>query len=128
MSSCASWGGRVLAALALPTVLLTACGAESSPAPEASSEPSVATSSSTAASLPDCSEIWVVGQRLPGGYAGCQEDGASVEEIEANCSMGDRLIQHGTDLYATPGRQIRQAEGGFDGDAAFQRILAVCTG
>ena len=119
---------RVLAALVLPMVLLTACGAEGSPAPAASTEPSVAASSASAPALPDCSDTWVVGERLPGGYAGCQEEGATVDEIDTTCSMGDRLVQHGDDLYATPGREIRKAEGGFDADAAFRRILAVCTG
>jgi hypothetical protein len=42
--------------------------------------------------------------------------------------MGDVLIQHGSDLYASPGKQIRRAQGGFAADQGFQRLYATCTG
>lgn len=113
------------------TSALAACGEAADPADSA--QPAAENSASSPApspssTLPACADVWVVGARLPAAYAGCQDGGVATEDSTAMCSMGDSLIQHGTDLYASPGKQIRQASGGFAGDAAFQRLYLTCTG
>jgi hypothetical protein len=78
--------------------------------------------------LPSCAATWVAGKQLPAAYKGCQDGGAAVDDVTTECSMGNSLVQHGSDLYATPGRQIRTANGGFPADRAFQRLYDLCTG
>jgi hypothetical protein len=119
--------GRVrFAAVALVApamLLLAACGASEAPAPKAKPAPS-----SSASTLPACSSIWVAGTQLPETYQGCQEAGVAVTDSTIPCSMGDVLIQHGDEFYATPGHRIRRATGGFASDEGYQSVYETCTG
>lgn len=118
-----------LASLLPVLVLVAGCGTRDDADAAAPSAPTEAvTSASTAATTPDCSEVWVVGERLPEGYAGCQEGGVPADDTTVPCSMGDTLVRHGDGFYATPGHPVRLAEGGFAADAAYQRIYTTCTG
>lgn len=121
---------RVALASLLPVLVLAAgCGTrEDADAASPSAPTEAVTSASEAATTPDCSAVWVVGERLPEDYGGCQDGGVAAEDETVPCSMGDTLVRHGDGLYATPGRPIRLAEGGFAADAAYQRIYTTCTG
>ncbi len=135
MSAFASLSGPRLraAGFALALVLtpaLAACGeaADTESAQPGAEESATTPAPSPSSTLPACGDVWVVGAKLPAAYAGCQDAGVAADDSTAPCSMGDTLIQHGSDLYASPGKQIRKAEGGFAADAAFQRVYATCTG
>lgn len=121
---------RLALASLLPVVVLAAgCGTRDDADAAAPSAPTEAvTSASQAATTPDCSDVWVVGERLPEDYGGCQEGGVPVEDTTVPCAIGDVLVEHGEGYYATPGRPIRLAEGGFAADPAYQRVHTVCTG
>jgi hypothetical protein len=124
---------RLALARLLPVVVLVAgCGtrgdAEAAPPVPSAEAVTTGTPASAAAALPDCSDLWVVGQRLPEDYAGCQESGVPADDTTVPCAIGDVLIEHGEGYYATPGRPIRLAADGFAGDAAYQRVHTICTG
>jgi hypothetical protein len=111
-------------ALAAPAMLLlAACGVSETPAKEAKPAPS-----SRASTLPACSSIWVADSLLPETYQGCQEAGVAVTDSTIPCSMGDVLIQHGDEFYASPGHPIRRAVGGFASDDGYQSVYETCTG
>lgn len=121
---------RLALASLLPFVVLVAgCGTQEDAGAAAPSAPTqTVTTASQPATTPDCSDLWVVGQRLPADYAGCQEAGVPAEDTTVPCAIGDVLIEHGEGYYATPGRQIRLAAGGFAADPAYQRVHTICTG
>lgn len=124
---CSTSRRRVLAgALAPAFLVLASCGTAATQS--AGPESSASTSPTPQLDLPACADVWVAGKQLPADYNGCQENGAAADDVRTSCAMGDALVQHGADLYASPGRQIRTAQGGFPADEAFQRIYDLCTG
>ena len=80
-----------LAALVL-AVSLSACGGSDGPAEEEPTAPSEATS---AAELPQCTDVWVDGKAIPEDYAGCVRDGETVEANAQPCGDGpEKFVQY----------------------------------
>lgn len=124
-------GRSALAGLAVAAVVLLAgCGDE--PADQAAEDPTPAESSSATASsspdLPDCAEVWVEGQALPGSYRGCLDNGAVVKRETRLCSVGNRIVLYGDEYWAVPGSPVQRATPSRAEDPAYQQVLATCTG
>jgi hypothetical protein len=83
---------NVIVAILL-TVCLTACGGGDDE-PTSTSTPEAPTET-TAAELPECSEVWVDGKTLPADYEGCVRDGETVEANPQPCGDGpDEFVQY----------------------------------
>jgi ABC-type Fe3+-hydroxamate transport system substrate-binding protein len=81
-----------LAAILL-AVTLSACGGSDEPVEEEPTTPSEATS---AAELPQCSDVWVDGKTIPADYEGCVgEDGKTVAADAKPCGPGpEQFVQY----------------------------------
>ena len=109
-------------------LVLAACGSETEE-PTTGDAPSTATSSSGPASdLPACDEVWVDGQKLPGGYEGCFDGSTEVAPDRRECSFGKPLVTYADEYYAVPGKVVNHVPEGLDSSDAYQSALAACTG
>ena len=67
-------------------VSLSACGGSDEPTEE---EPATPTEATSAAQLPQCSDVWVDGKTFPEDYAGCvRDDGSTAEADIKQCGGG----------------------------------------
>ena len=106
MSALTSRTARAAAAVSVALVV-AACGADTGRSDDSSaSEPSASSTSSEAAGLPECSEVWVDGQDLPLDYEACSEDGRAVKPVSRMCGFGRPMVEHDGRFYAMPGNRI----------------------
>jgi hypothetical protein len=140
----------VLAALALPVALLSACsdddggdGAEpaaSSTSSETASEmatdeptaPTTPTGTASAtedvsADWPQCAEVWQDGGRLPRGYQGCREGDTAVPADARGCSFGRPLVTYAGRFYAVPSGVVHETSGPLAKDRGYRSAMASCT-
>jgi hypothetical protein len=138
----------VLAALALPVALLSACsdddggdGAEptaSSTPSETASEmaeptaPTTPTETATAtedasADWPQCADVWQDGGRLPRGYQGCREGDTAVPADARGCSFGRPLVTYAGRFYAVPSGVVHETSGPLAKDRGYRSAMASCT-
>lgn len=92
------------------------------------SSPPAELTTSAAPALPDCSEVWVEGKRIPKPYRGCLEDDGRVSKSLHGCSMGASLAQYGKRFYGIPGRPAVRATPDRNHDQTYLDLLATCTG
>lgn len=131
----------LLAALALPLLLVGACGGDggvsaADPAPttssaaaeEGSAEEGSASASPDDVTGPQCSEVWVAGAQLPGGYRGCYDDTERVRAGGRYCEFGKPLLTYADRFYAVRGGRIAEAAKPFASDPGYQDVLAKCSG
>lgn len=128
---------RLLVGLAAAVILLlgsTACGntgtgASDDPSADASASASPSESpSEDTQPVPDCSEVWVDGAKLPAEYENCAgEDGAVVQDELVECESGQVIFVHQENFYAAQGGTITQVEDVFN-NPEFKEILQVCKG
>ncbi len=120
----------LLAALALPLALATACGDDSSDtaADVAPTTPAASTSAGDTARSPQCTDIWQDGAKLPGGYDGCYESAKRVKPDGRYCEFGKPLVTYDQTFYAVPGGTIREAQQPFVDDPGYQDVLRKCSG
>lgn len=86
------------------------------------------TTTSPPPGLPDCSEVWVEGRRIPKPYRGCLEGDGRVSKDLHPCSMGFSLAQYGKRFYGVPGRPAARATPDRNHDQTYLGLLATCTG
>lgn len=126
----------LLAPLVLTGALLAGCGGDegstatdpSAPTGSGASASGSSTPSAPAADGPDCAEVWVAGEQLPGGYQECWSDGQRVKADGRYCEFGKPLITYDDRFWAVPGGRIGEAEGGLLQDAAYKDALRKCGG
>ena len=123
-----------LVAVALPLLLLTACGddeADSAQDPATGSasptDEASATPEEPAVEGPVCDEVWVEGATLPAAYAGCVADGALTEPDRLPCSSGQTIVRFAEQYYAVLGGEIKFAED-LAKDPDYRRSVTVCRG
>ena len=136
----------VIAALALPVALLSACGddnggdatdsAPSSDAPsESESESGTPTEdpseSATEAEDPAadwlmCADVWEDGARLARGYQGCVDGETAVAADSTGCSFGRPLVTYADQFYAVPSGIIHQTAGPLEDDRGYRSAMASC--
>lgn len=138
----------VLAALALPVALLSACGDDDgddaadpgspsagtsdSPSASASETPTEPTEEPTetedpSADWPRCATVWRDGSRLPRGYRGCREGDTAVKADSRGCSFGRPLVIYADRFYAVPSGVIHETPGPLAKDRGYRSALASCT-
>ena len=138
----------VIAALAIPMALLSACGddngdatdpgsssdssndASESPAETptgATEEPSVEPTEDPSADWPKCATTWRDGSRLPRAYQGCREGDTGVKADSRFCSFGRPLVTYADRFYAVPTGVIHETSGPLKKDRGYQSALASCT-
>lgn len=91
---------RWIAPVAAALVLLSACTSHTG------NGASPTTLSNSSPSLPQCSEIWVVGQTLPTDYDGCSKDATTEAAVTASCTDGDTFTTYEDRLWAKLGGPI----------------------
>lgn len=131
-----------MAALALPLVLVTACGDDTGPTAteptsttDATQTPTDGTSTSPSNEVstpaddtsPKCDDVWIEGERLPGGYQGCYEGAKLVKADGRYCEFGKPLFTYDLTYYAVRKGIIAKAEKSFAQDPGYQDALAKCT-
>jgi hypothetical protein len=139
----------VIAALAIPVALLSACGDDdgddasdpgsSSDTPSGSASESATDTPTEAptdqptatedptADWPKCASVWTAGAALPRAYEGCRESGTAVKADSRMCSFGRPLVTYADRFYAVPTGVIHETAGPLKKDRAYQSALASCT-
>ncbi|MCM3515824.1 hypothetical protein [Nocardioides sp. P86] len=123
---------------ALLVVLLAGCGSDSGsagpaeqatdPSPSSSTSSSTSTSTSPSGSgLPECDAVWVAGQDLPRGYAGCVQDGRVEDPERRRCEFGQTIVEHAGRFYAVPGNVVNETES-LAQSPEYRRALRSCQG
>ena len=129
-----------LSAVALAAgLLLAGCGNATGPSAEAkpkspsmsatSSSPSTPTTapSPTPKPLPKCSDIWVAGKRLPGGYRGCAPAGVLAQRDRYYCESGQVLVTFKNHFFAAKtGKIFSSAD--VRNDSRWKQKLTTCRG
>lgn len=139
---------RLIAALAIPMALLSACGSDDSSSatdPETSSSASDTPSESggdtpteaptdepteaedPTADWPACDSVWSDGADLPSGYRGCTEGLDAVKAQSRSCSFGRPLVTYADRFYAVPTGTIHETDGPLKRDRGYRSALASCT-
>lgn len=119
-------------------MLLAGCGSDSGsagpaeqatdPSPSSSTSSSTSTSTSPSGSgLPECEAVWVAGQDLPRGYAGCVQDGRVEEPERRRCEFGQTIVEHAGRFYAVPGNVVNETES-LAQSPEYRRALRSCQG
>ncbi len=139
----------VIAALAIPMALLSACGDDDGDATDPGSssdsssdasesptdtpseaptdEPSVEPTEDPSADWPECATTWRDGSRLPRAYQGCREGDTGVKADSRFCSFGRPLVTYADRFYAVPTGVIHETSGPLKKDRGYQSALASCT-
>jgi hypothetical protein len=137
----------VIAALAVPLALLSACGDDdgddatdaeetteaSSPSddPSETSEPTDPTepteTADRSATWPDCGKVWRDGATLPRGYDGCRNGDQAIEADARSCSFVRPLVIFDGRFYAVPSGTIHETAGPLKKDRGYRSALASCT-
>jgi hypothetical protein len=139
----------VIAALAVPLALLSACGDDdggdatdteetpsasspTSPSADATetSEPTQPTETETtdpSDGWPDCGQVWRDGATLPRGYDGCREGDQTVDADARSCSFVRPLVVYADRFYAVPSGTIHETAGPLKKDRGYRSALASCT-
>lgn len=125
-----SWLRHVVRTGAVVGLLaLGACGSDTAEEPAATvgSSPTAQTSDDAGADgLPACDDVWQTGETLPAGYAGCVQDGATVEVDALACSSGQKFVTFEESHYAVVGGLVREVEGEIDTDRAYRKAVRSC--
>lgn len=133
----------VIAALAIPVALLSACGDDGADAtdpgssssdspsesatPTPTDEPTEEPTTDPSADWPACDSVWSDGARLPGGYQGCLDGEIAVKADGRECSFGRPLITYAKRFYAVPTGVIHETPGPLAKDAGYRSAMASCT-
>lgn len=125
--------------MALPLLLLAACGendgddatgsgeSSSAEATPSSGSPSPSEDASDAPpDAPECSEVWQADAKLPAPYVGCYEAEEFVAPTQQMCGFGKPLVTYGGSFYAVPGGRIHEVNGALDDDPGYTKDLAGC--
>jgi hypothetical protein len=135
----------VLAGAALPLVLLSGCGGDSSSTvtDPAGSDPTMSTSDTATSSQssmtesasptakpksPQCGDIWVEGKKLPWSYDGCYDADRRVKPDGRYCEIGKPLITYRNNWYATPGGPVNHTKVPLNQDPDYQQAVRACGG
>lgn len=82
--------------------------------------------------VPDCSEVWIAGEKLPEDYDGCMdEDGTVAIATSVPCADGLLDMAFYDDRYWTrpaDGTIVDAGEGGTAGNSAYGDDYAACSG
>jgi hypothetical protein len=138
---------RLVAVVLMSLAVLAGCGDDGGTAsdPSGSDTPSLETSApaeptpsesqmsptETATPLPDwpaCTDVWVAGARLPGGYQGCLEEGTPVKAKNQYCEFGKKLVTYADRFWAVRGGKVNDAEGPLRDSQDYRDDLASCKG
>jgi hypothetical protein len=112
-------------------------GIDPSPSAVASSDAAsgsatpTSTPSSTAPSTPDwpeCDEVWVDGQKLPGVYRGCLRDGQPVKAQKQFCEFGKPLVTFANKFWAVPDGPVHEVATTLAKDPGWHKALRQCGG
>jgi hypothetical protein len=139
----------VIAALAIPMALLSACGsddggdatdpgastsASETPSESASDTPTEAPpttepteTADPTADWPACDGVWSDGAQLPHGYKGCKEGDTAVKAESRGCSFGRPLVTYADRFYGVPSGLIHETMGSLKKDPGYRSALASCT-
>ena len=128
---------RVLALTFAVLLALTSCGGDGSevavdPVASQSGSPTTSQADSPPRSeadrtLPACSDVWVDGRKLPGGYRGCVEGETVVKADRQICSLGIPLVTYDGRFYAMAGNVVNDV-GRLAGNGQYRKALDNCTG
>jgi hypothetical protein len=123
--------------VALMSVGLGGCGGDDKPesagASSSSSTPATASESAaddSPAGYPACEDVWVVGQPLPEGYAGCYEAERNTVEVAASfvCADGSELSSYKDRWWVLGDGVIAEAAGGETAsDADYAAAYSKCS-
>jgi hypothetical protein len=103
---------------------------EASLTESAATEPSAddgSPSSQPPSSWPECGDVWVAGQDLPGRYQGCVRDGAGIKADKHACSLGTPIVEFDDRFYAVPGNVVNDV-GDLSTSKQFRNALTSCQG
>lgn len=135
----------VIAALAIPMALLSACGDDGGDATDPGSESSASDSPSESvtespsaeptdqpttdpsADWPSCDSVWSDGAQLPRGYKGCRDGETAMPADGRACSFGRPLITFANRFYAVPTGVIHETAGALAKDPGYRSAMASCT-
>ena len=124
-----------MAALALPLVLATGCGDDSAstaddpePTPTSASPSESPTPTAKPDPSPQCSDVWVEGQKFPERYRGCFEGTERIQAESVYCEFGTKLFYYANRYYAVPNGPVNQTDGPLAKDHAFKTALNKCGG
>lgn len=70
--------------------------------------------------------MWLTGETLPEGYAGCEQDGEVVTGDRIACSSGQTFITFEDSHYAVLGGLVREVEGEIDSDSTYRKAVRSC--
>lgn len=138
----------LLATLAIPVALLSACGSDEGgegtdpePTTSASDSPSESASDTPTdaptdeptettdptADWPACDSVWSDGAQLPRGYQGCKDGETAVKADSRSCSFGRPLVTYADRFYGVPTGVIHETPGPLEKDRGYRSALSSCT-
>jgi len=121
----------VLLLCSLLGVWLSGCGEETPDDPLAgesteNSEPADGASESDVPDGPSCTEVWVDGEAIPGGYKGCVDGDAWVAAESLRCDSGQVLIVYGDRYYGAKGAVVNDVGAPLDDSDQYRRAVRSC--
>ncbi|MET0449861.1 MAG: hypothetical protein ABW004_15715 [Aeromicrobium sp.] len=127
---------RIMLATVTALLLLAGCssggdsdGSTASNEPSSTVSPSATADTPTAASGPDCDDVWRAGQVLPADYTSCLDGGAAGTQDVTECTDGTSLVVYLDSFYAVTGEKIIEPDvAPLQDTEEFGAAYSACTG
>lgn len=107
--------------IALLLTLLAGCG----PSPDKAAKPDVLAELN--AELPKCTDVWIIGKRLPDDYEGCMSEPDVLEAAVSTCD--GRMLTYeapGHGFFIDRDRTILDGGDGYADDPRYAALLEGC--
>jgi hypothetical protein len=119
---------RWSAVLAIPLGLasVAGCGDGSGGVAKDPASTGSAPTTSAAAAMPACGDVWKAGGTIPGGYRGCTEGGKVVAAKRTPCASGQVLVTFADKFYGAIGGPVNAVPAGLSSSSKYHSAVRAC--
>lgn len=119
---------RWSAVLAIPLGIasVAGCGDGSDGVAKDPASTGSAPTTSAAAAMPDCGDVWKAGGTIPGGYRGCVDGGKVVAAKRKPCASGQVLVTYADTFYGALGGPVNAVPAGLSTSSKYRSAVRAC--